>query len=331
MTGNEGSQSESIVGVGRVGETARRLDTERTVAERVRLPRRTIRRLVALAGVYLMVVLGLVFVLEPIGGTAIVVLPLVVLLAFAFELVDSAAGMGFGTALAPALFALGYDPLQVVPVLLFSELLTGLTAGVVHHEMDNATFSFRPINESTKLLALLAGVGGIAGVVSIVLVYAALPVPGTVIELYVALLVMGIGLIGLVRARLRVSAGSHPRRLVAFALLAGINKGIGGGGYGPVVTLGQVLSGVYEKSAVAVTTLAEGIVSLVGVVAFLLLRIYGVGVDLSLLPSVFVGGIGAALVSPYLVRVVPNAVWRYVIPIYAIAIGAGALVFGIGV
>ena len=56
-------------------------------------------------------------------------IPLVIILAFIFETMDSCAGMGFGTGLTPLLFLLGYEPLQVVPILLISETITGFTAG----------------------------------------------------------------------------------------------------------------------------------------------------------------------------------------------------------
>jgi len=44
-------------------------------------------------------------------------------------------------------------------------------------------------------------------------------------------------------------------------------------------------------------------------------------VDLVLLPSLFTGGFFAALIAPYLVRVLPNKFWRYLIPAYAFGIG----------
>jgi uncharacterized protein len=312
------------------GSAARTLDDDLSVVERMRVPRTSVRRIVLVGGLYAFAFVCVFGFAEPVVGVSVALVPLVAAFAFAFEMTDSAAGMGFGTALAPALFALGFDPIEVVPVLLFSELFTGLTAGLVHHELDNVTFSVRPLNDETRLLGLLALTGSVAGSFAIVLVYLALSPPETAIKVYVALLVVAMGGIGLLRAGFDTTVDPHPRRLVGFALLAGINKGIGGGGYGPVVTLGQVLSGVYEKSAVAITSLAEGIVSLVGALTFLVIATQGVGVDLRLLPSVLLGGVFAAIVSPYVVRVVPNAVWRYLIPVYALGIGIAALVFGVG-
>jgi uncharacterized protein len=314
----------------RIGVEAEALDRKQTAVERLRLPRPALRRIVALGVVYLVLTAGLILVFG--GGTpSLALVPIVVLIAFIFETTDSAAGMGFGTGLAPLLFVLGYDSLQIVPVLLLSETLTGLVAGVVHHDVDNVTFSVRPLNDETKLLILLVGTGSIAVVGSVVLTYFALGVSDGVIQTYVSVLVLVMGTTGLLRAKLRTRITYRPHRLVGFALLAGVNKGIGGGGYGPVVTLGQILSGVYEKSAVAITTLTEGIVSLVGVFAFFLLFYQGVPVDLQLFPSIFAGGFVAAIVAPYLVRVVPNAVWRYLIPIYAFGIGIVGLLFGLNV
>ena len=43
-----------------------------------------------------------------------------------------------------------------------------------------------------------------------------------------------------------------------------------GGGYGPVVTGGQILSGVEGKSAVGITSLAEGLTCLVGVITYMI-------------------------------------------------------------
>lgn len=315
-----------------IGTEAQRLDVGYTLSERMRLPRSTLRRLGYLGLIYL---LGLAVMVPFFGTRAETVLlplvPTVVGVAFAFELMDSAAGMGFGTALAPLLFVLGYEPLAVTPVLLISESITGVISGGVHHELKNASFSVRPLNAETKTMLLMGSVGAVASLISIVLTYFALSLPETYIETYVSLLVLAMGFIGLIRARIVTTIEYKPRRLVAFAALAGINKGVGGGGYGPVVTLGQILSGVYEKSATAIASIAESIVSIVGVLTFVALSTQGVGIDLVLLPSIFTGGVLAAVGAPYLVRVVPNQIWRYVIPLYAFAIGVLGLVFGLEV
>ncbi len=61
----------------------------------------------------------------------------IILLAFVCELVDSTLGMGYGTTLTPLLLILGYEPIVIVPAVLFSEFLTGISAGFFHHEFGN--------------------------------------------------------------------------------------------------------------------------------------------------------------------------------------------------
>ena len=251
-------------------------------------------------------------------------IPLVIILAFLFETMDSCAGMGFGTGLTPLLFLLGYEPLQVVPILLISEAITGFTAGFFHQEFENAKFKLKkPINKETKVMLNIAVFGCLAIMVSVFLTYYAIKVDKTIIQTYVAILVLAMGIIAIIKLKYK-STTYKPKLLTFFSALAGFNKGVGAGGYGPVVMLGQIFSGIYEKTATAITSLAEGIVSVVGVAAFVLVPVISsqpIEIDFILLPSVFTGGFIAAMISPYMVRVLPNKIWKIVIPTYALAIG----------
>ncbi len=256
-----------------------------------------------------------------IDAIMIELIPLIILLAFLFETMDSSAGMGFGTGLTPLLFLLGYDPLQVVPILLISEAITGFTASYFHHEFENVSFSIRkPLNPTTKITMMIAITGCFAIIVSVFLTYAAFELPKSFIKTYVAILVLAMGIIGIFRLK-RKNSSYRPKLLTGFAALAGFNKGIGAGGYGPVVMMGQLFSGIYEKTATAIVSLAEGIVSLVGFATFIFITSYGVTIDYLLLPSIFTGGFIAAIISPYIVRVLPNKMWRIVIPVYAVFMG----------
>jgi uncharacterized protein len=312
----------------RIDETARR-EERKSAGARMRIPARTGKRLLLAAGVYLGGFVVLTLLVGDMPGAAAEpadrLIPTVILLAFVFETMDSAGGMGFGTALAPLLFVLGFGPLQVVPGLLAVEAATGLLAGLLHHEFRNIELSWRPPNAATKSLLLVAGLGAAGAIASATLAYFATPLPDKVIKTYVAVLLLVMGGLGLAHRWLTPDTAYRPRRLVAFAVLAGLNKGLGGGGYGPVITLGAVLAGVLEKSATAIAALAEGCVSSFGLLAFLAIGAAGVDVDLSLLPSLWIGAFPAAMIAPYAVRVVPNRVWRYAIPLYALGIAALSL------
>lgn len=312
----------------RIDEPARR-EEQKSARARMRLSARTGWRLLLVAGIYLagFVVLSMLVRGVPGGAGELseALVPTVILVAFVFETLDSAGGMGFGTALAPLLFVFGYAPLQVVPALMAAEAVTGLLAGMLHHEFRNIELSWRPLNQATRSLLLIAGLGAAGAVASAALAYFIVPLPETLIKTYVAVLVLLMGGLMLLHRWLKPHKTYRPRRLVLFAALAGVNKGLGGGGYGPVITLGAVFAGIIEKSATAIAALAEGVVSTFGILAFLAIGAAGVEVDLTLLPSLWAGAFPAAVLAPYAVRVIPNRVWRYLIPVYALGIATASL------
>ena len=141
-------------------------------------------------------------------------------------MMDSAAGMGFGTCLAPLLFLLGYTPLQVVPTLLISESITGLIDSFFDQEYKNVHFSFRPLNNTAKLALIIALFGCIAICASIFFAYYALKFPDVIIKTYVSILVLFMGVLGLIRLKLNNinKTISNPKNLIFFAALAGFNK-----------------------------------------------------------------------------------------------------------
>ena len=248
---------------------------------------------------------------------------IIVLIAFLFEIMDSGAGMGFGTGLAPLLLLMGFEPLQIVPTILISESITGFVDSYFDKEFKNAEFKFRPMSDDTRLAFIIAFFGCISIVISVYLTYAALNLPKAFIKLYVAILVLFMGIFGIFRAKItqKKELTPKPKLMIVFAAIAGFNKGVGGGGYGPVITLGEVSSGIYEKSATAIVSFSEAMVSVAGILSFLFISAIGVKVDFVLLPWIFTGAFFGALITPYIVRVVPNKFWKIIIPIYAIGIG----------
>ncbi len=219
----------------------------------------------------------------------------IILLAFCCELVDSSLGMGYGTTLTPLLLLLGYEPAEIVPAVLLSECITGVLAGLFHYEFGNIDLS--PGSRDLKITLALIG----CGVVGMLLaVGVAISVPSWAIKLYIGVLVTSIGLTILVNHR-RQTAFSW-RRIGGLAWLAAFNKGISGGGYGPVVTGGQVLSGVNGRSAVGIASLAEGVISAVGVLAYLF---SGPLILWRLAPSLLLGAMLSTPLAAYVVSRIP--------------------------
>lgn len=190
---------------------------------------------------------------------------LIAVVAFACEYVDSTLGMGYGTTLTPLLLLFGYAPLDIVPAVLASELCTGLLAAAMHHRAGNV--DFRRGGQDLPVALILAACSVLGTLVAVVV---ALRISKAALTTYIGTLVLVMGVIILaMRGREGRFAWS---KVVGLGLLASFNKGMSGGGYGPVVTCGQIISGIQGKRAVAITSLAEGLTCLVGVVAFLVLK-----------------------------------------------------------
>ena len=310
---------------GRIDEAARR-QRRKPLRKRLELPEHGVRDLLLAAGIYATGFVVLLLLINVVSSksahVSVIDIVVVILLAFFFETIDSSAGMGFGTALSPMLLVIGFKPLQVVPVLVAAQAFTSAFGGLMHSEFQNIEFSWRPLNKAAKTVLLIAIPGVVGASVAAVLTYYAFKLPETFVETYIAVLVVLMA--GLVATNALRDRGRkyRPQWLPFFGVVAGVNKGIGSGGYGPVVTLGGVISGVIEKTSVAITTMAEGFASTAGAITFLVIAMLGADVDWRLLPWLWLGAFPASVVGPYAVRVLPVKVWRYFVPAYAIVIAA---------
>jgi uncharacterized protein len=79
-------------------------------------------------------------------GLSIIAVINMIFLAFVCEYMDSTLGMGYGTTLTPILLIMGYKTLQVVPVILISELLSGGLAVYCHHHEGNINMRPKTFN-----------------------------------------------------------------------------------------------------------------------------------------------------------------------------------------
>ena len=186
---------------------------------------------------------------------------ILLLLAFFAEYIDSSLGMGYGTILTPLLILAGFPLLQTVAAILFSEFVSGITAGILHHKADNVNFTKDAKSRKVMLLMAACSIGG-----TLLAVTVALNLSKFYVRLYIGLMLLAIGIFLILKKRTTYIFSW--KRITVIGLLAAFNKGISGGGYGPLLTSGQLLSGVKEKNAVAITSMAEGLVCFVAVVIY---------------------------------------------------------------
>lgn len=183
------------------------------------------------------------------------------IVAFISEYLDSGLGMGYGTALAPVLIVMGYEPLRVVPAILISQLCTDIAACISHHSMSNV--DLRVSSKDFKVASMLGLVSAVGVIISVIV---AIKIPKWLLTLYIGILVLSMGILILVTIKkpMRFSW----RKIAGISLLASFNKGLSGGGYGPLVMGGQLISGINAKNAIGITAFAEAITCLVGFVCY---------------------------------------------------------------
>ncbi len=191
----------------------------------------------------------------------------ILLVAFGCEFVDSTLGMGYGTTLTPLLILFGFSPLQIVPAVLASELVTGISAAFAHHRARNV--DLKPGTRAFKVAMVLAACSIVGTVVAVIV---AISIPKVVLQTWIGLLVLAIGVVILIQVARRALVRFAWPKVLAIGTIASFNKGMSGGGYGPLVCGGQLLSGIESKNAIAITSLAEGLTCVVGVALYLITR-----------------------------------------------------------
>lgn len=218
-------------------------------------------------------------------------------LAFVCELVDSGLGMGYGTILTPILLMYGFAPLQIVPAILVSEFVTGITAAICHHKEGNVNLNH---GSSDLKVALILGALSVVGTVGAVIL--AIKLPQEIVKLWIGIIVSSMGLVILC---LKKKFNFSWIKVGAMGLIAAFNKGLSGGGYGPLMTGGQILSGVKTKSAIGITSLAESLVCITGVITYFLLSKKA---DWHLAPLLAIGAILSVPFAAKILKRIPEHV-----------------------
>ena len=171
---------------------------------------------------------------------------------FVGELLDSSLGMLYGTVLSPVLIISGYDPLVVVPSILLSQAVGGLIASFVHHRLHNVDFSVdsealkgirgrtwmtslkRATTKDFKISVVVAVLGIAASVFA---AFVATSIPKSALNTYIGVLVLAMGSLLVSKKRFTFSWN----KMLGIGAISAFNKGLSGGGFGPVVTAGQMI------------------------------------------------------------------------------------------
>ncbi len=251
------------------------------------------------------------------------------------EYMDATIGMGYGTTLTPVLLLIGFSPLQIVPAILLSQFISGVFAASLHQRVGNVSFDFKkdPENKIAKRLGILGYIpkstaskvamvlviSSIVGVFIAVLIALILPV--LYLKLYIGILVVAMGI--LIIAKHKAQNKFSWTKIMGLGALASFNKGISGGGYGPLIVSGQILSGVDTKNSIGITALAEGLTCFIGVITYF---IVGANIDWSLAPYLVTGSLISVPLSVYTVKKMPIRQFTLIIGIATTLLGIFSLV-----
>jgi len=242
---------------------------------------------------------------------SISVLILIIIVSFIAQFLNTAFGEGFGTIVVPSFILLGFNPIEIVPSLLFVQTFTGVISAIFHHRHGNVDFS---IDGKSFKVALILTFFSIIGGGSAALL--AVNVSQFFVKVYVGLIAFLMGILVLVFKERKMEFSWLKINFMGF--FASFNKGISGGGYGPIITSGQILSGLDSKSSVSISSFTEAMTCLMALLVYLL-RVKIIDF-MPVLPMLF----GSLLSIPLAVRMVKRSnEKKHVVAIGVITISLG--------
>ncbi|MHA1667854.1 MAG: sulfite exporter TauE/SafE family protein [Candidatus Heimdallarchaeaceae archaeon] len=199
-------------------------------------------------------------------------------IAFISEYIDSALGGGYGTILVPILLILRVDGTILIPTVLLTEIFTGFGAAILHHFAGNANFSIRvkkikiltdgggiKISEDFKISIVLAicGIGG-----GIFAAFIGVTLNPKTIATYIGVVVICMGVLVFTKLKWHFTWW----KIILLGTLAAFNKGLGGGGYGPLISSGQIVVERNPRQAIASTSFSEAFVCIASLIVYLVMN-----------------------------------------------------------
>lgn len=217
---------------------------------------------------------------------------------FVAQLVDGALGMAYGTTSTSLVLATGLAPAAASASVHMAELGTTLVSGYSHRRFGNVDW------RTVKRIGIPGAVGGFIGAVVLSSISAELAKP------WMATILLALGIYIL----LRFTLGAPPRPrgrtyvrgrfLAPLGLGAGFIDATGGGGWGPALTPTLLATGKMEpRKVVGSVDTSEFLVAFAASIGFLL-ALGSQGISWSLVAALLAGGVVAAPIAAWLVRMV---------------------------
>lgn len=221
------------------------------------------------------------------------------LVGLAAQLVDGSLGMGYGVTSSTLLVVLaGLTPAAASASVHVSELGTNLASGASHWRLGNVDW---------RIVGRIAGPGAVgaflgATALSRLSTEAAAPVMAIILALLGAYILVRF----VVGFRPRITKPIPLRFLAPLGVFAGFIDATGGGGWGPVATPALLADGRMEpRKVIGSIDTAEFAVSVAASLGFIIGLGTG-GIDWTFALALLAGGLVAAPLAAYLVKVAPT-------------------------
>jgi uncharacterized membrane protein YfcA len=236
---------------------------------------------------------------------------------FLAQLVDGALGMAYGVVSSSVLLSVGVTPAAASAATHAAEMFTTAASAGSHVWHRNVNW---------KAFRVLAPAGILGGVIG---TYLLTSFPGDVLRPFVAAYLASMGAYILCRAWLGAGpAVQHPPAvLMPLGATGGFMDAVGGGGWGPVVTTALVGSGGAPREVIGTVNTAEFFLTAAVSAAFLAALLTGhwdeaagMGTHLAAIGGLIAGGLIAAPMAGYVVRIVPARPLMYAVGVLIVAL-----------
>ncbi len=181
-----------------------------------------------------------------------------IVVGFVAQMIDGALGMAYGVSSTTILAALGVPQKFASAAVHASEVVTTGISGLSHWRVGNIHFDL------AKQLVIPGVIGGVTGA------YLLSNFEGAIIKPFVAVYLIGMGLIIIFRAFRRLAPREVRSWLLPLALGGGFMDAVGGGGWGPIVTSTLVARGNVPRFTVGSVNATEFFVTLAQSITFVI-------------------------------------------------------------
>ncbi|MCL4436124.1 MAG: sulfite exporter TauE/SafE family protein, partial [Thaumarchaeota archaeon] len=168
-------------------------------------------------------------------------------------------------------------------------------------------------------VALMLTISSMIGI--LIAVPIALLLPIFYFRLYIGILIVTMGVI--IVSKYNSRSKFSWKKIMGLGSLAAFNKGLSGGGYGPIIVSGQMLSGIDTKNSIGITALSEGATCFIGVITYFVL---GTHIDWVLAPYLLIGSSISVPISVYSVKKIPLKRLTLIIGLATIILGTFSLI-----